>query len=88
MSRDTCPVCGIMWGRGEPCESPACPVVGMRMGSDEAEGAALRWRSRPSVASARSFAGDDALAVLERDTWLEYEKAVDALQFGHEEMPA
>jgi hypothetical protein len=52
------------------------------MGSEEAEQAAIRWRSRPSVAAARTFSGEDALAHIERLAYLDYLAAVDSLEFG------
>jgi hypothetical protein len=54
-----CPVCGVALTRaGGWCEIPGCPCFGLR--GAEAEAAAHRWRSRPSMAQARTFGGADA----------------------------
>jgi hypothetical protein len=69
-----CEVCGIPLGRREPCPSPACPCYGLPPGP-EADAAAERWRSRASVAQARTMAGTVALEHLERRAWLDYAEA-------------
>lgn len=63
--------CGIEWGYRHVCESPKCPVRGLVPGTDEAERAIVKWRSRPSVAQSRCLAGDAAIEVLERRAWLD-----------------
>lgn len=73
-----CEVCGIPLGHYETCPSPSCPCYGLRGGSPEMDAAAERWRSRPSVAQARAM-GDDVLAALERDAWLELGRAAGDL---------
>jgi hypothetical protein len=83
VSARQCPVCGIAWGRHNPCESPACPCYGLRMGSEEAEQAAIRWRNRPSVAAGRTWSGEDALEHLERMTQLDYMAAVAGVEICH-----
>lgn len=86
-----CPVCGIpLERRREPCPSPACPCYGTVAGSPEMESAALRWRSRGSVAQSRTWQGDDALDALERAELLDYQAAAGALidvQIEHEARP-
>ena len=74
-----CEVCGIEWGYRNACESPSCPVFGLVPGTDEAETAVERWRSRGSVAQARCMSGDAALSALERQSWLEMTEARGAV---------
>jgi hypothetical protein len=72
-----CPVCAIPLSTAnrETCPSPACPCYGLRSDSDDAQRAALRWRSRHSVAAARTWDGANALAHLEAQSWLDMQEA-------------
>ena len=76
-----CQVCAVPLAYRERCESPACPCFGTMAGSDAMEAAALAWRSRHSVAAARTFGGRDALAALERRAWLDFQEAATAVEF-------
>ena len=85
-----CPVCHIPLGRYESCPSPSCPCVGTRCGSAEMEAAAAAWRSRPSIAAARTLTGQAALEVLERGAWLEQARAygdVISIEIEHRARP-
>jgi hypothetical protein len=85
-----CQVCAIPLRRHECCPSPACPCYGLAPGTAEADQAAQRWRSRPSVAQARTMRGEDALDHLDRMSWLEYQRARGELldvEIVHLEMP-
>jgi len=70
-----CAVCGVPLACYERCESPSCPCFGTRGGSPEMEAAAASWRTRPSVAAARTLAGSVALDHLERGAWLDMMEA-------------
>ena len=72
-----CQVCGIPLSVSsrEACPSPSCPCYGLRAGSEEMTRAALRWRSRPSVAVSRTLAGEVAYDQLERAAWLAMQEA-------------
>lgn len=83
-------MCAIPLGRHEACPSPACPCYGTRAGSAEMDAAAQRWRSRPSVAQARTLDGRAALDALERRAWLELTAAYGAVidvEITHEPAP-
>jgi hypothetical protein len=71
-----CEVCGVPVGVLGTCEIPGCPAYGTRAGSAEMDAAAERWRSRPSVAQARTMTGTDALSHLERRMWIDMWGAV------------
>ena len=74
MALGACEICGIGLGHYDACPSPSCPCYGLRCGA-EMDAAAERWRSRPSVAAARTLSGDAALEILENRAWLDYEEA-------------
>jgi len=74
-----CEVCGVPLDRWESCPSPACPCYGTRADSPEMDAAAERWRSRPSVAAARTLNGAAALELIELRTRLDYLEAAGEL---------
>jgi hypothetical protein len=85
-----CPVCQIPLAFSETCPSPSCPCYGMRSGSAEAESAAAAWRSRPSVAAARTMPGRAALEIIERGAWLDMMEArgrVIDVEIEHRALP-
>jgi len=72
-----------------PCESPACPCYATPCGSVEMEAAAAQWRSRPSVAAARSFLrGEDAVEIIEHRAWLDLMAAIADVEIVHESRSA
>ena len=73
---NACEVCGIECGYRQPCESPSCPCYRTACCTPEMERAASAWRSRPSVAAARTSDGEAALEHLEMRAWLELWGAV------------
>ena len=83
-----CKVCRIPLDYRETCPSPGCPCVGTRAGSPEMAACAAAYRSRPSVAQARTLSGADALAALERRAWLDYAEAAGDVEFSHRNRPS
>lgn len=82
-----CPVCTIPLGHRETCPSPSCPCYGLRSDSVEAEVAAERWRSRPSVAQSRTLTGHAALRILAKRVGDDPVAAQDVLLLQLRHMP-